>query len=571
MNCMPGPIPISCFALIAFWPGLNGCGDDSVKSTPPAAQSSRMSDAAPWFEDISRQRGVNQQWNSGHAERYLMPECIGGGGALFDMDHDGDLDAYLVQGGSVHDPTTKRPNVLLRNDGRGGFEEVPKAGGADDDGYGMGVACGDYDNDADVDLYVTNYGANVLYQNDGAGNFANVTEVAGVGNQGWSTSAAFFDYDNDGDLDLYVCRYLNWSPATELDCFNDMGGLDYCAPANYRAPAMDVLYRNDGPPNYSFVDISVQAGLDAWFGNGLGVVPIDFDRDGLMDIFVSNDGMRNQLWLNRKDGVFTDIGLRAGCAIDDEGVTKAGMGVAAADIDDDADTDLIVCNLRRESDSLFVNQGEFFLDGTAQAGMRTASRPFTRFGVGFVDFDNDGVLDIYEANGMVLRQDVQHGDDPYAEPNMLFQGVRAGANAIKFREVKPRGGTADLLVATSRAAVFGDIDNDGGVDVLVINRDSNHHLLRNIVSNRGNWLLLRIVDEHGRDAHGAVVTLKVGTRTLTRDVRPAYSYCASNDPRVHVGLGDHAVVDDVTVRWVDGTSQSFGKLNANQFLTLRKQ
>lgn len=554
------------------WPLLTGCGDEATSNrTSPTVSAPTGKASSAWFEEVAKERGIDHQWVSGHGDRHLMPECIGGGGALFDMDNDGDLDAYLVQAGSLTDSSKNLPNVLLRNDGRGHFEEVADAGGADGRDYGMGVACGDYDNDGDVDLYVTNYGTNVLYQNDGTGKFSNVTDATRVGQKGWSTSAAFFDYDNDGDLDLYVCKYVNWSPDTEIDCFNDMGALDYCAPTNYKSPAMDVLYRNDGPPNYSFTDVSIEAGLDAWFGNGLGVAPIDFNRDGFMDIFVANDGMRNQLWLNQKNGAFVDVGLQAGCAMDDEGITKAGMGVAAADIDDDADTDLLVCNLRRESDSLFVNQGEFFQDGTAQGGLRTISRPFTRFGVGLADFDNDGVLDLYEANGMVLRNDIKHSSDPYAEPNLLFRGVRAGANIIKFQEVKPRGGTSDLLVATSRAAAFGDIDNDGGIDVLVINRDGNHHLLHNIVANRGHWITLRIVDEHGRDAHGAVVTLSAGNHKITREVRPAYSYCASNDPRVHAGLGQSAAVDEVTVRWVDGATQSFGKLDADKIHILQRK
>src|SRR5262245_543744 len=534
-----------------------------------------------WFEECAASRGVQFTWQSGHRDRYFMPESIGGGAALFDMDNDGDLDAYLVQGGSLQD-LRKPSNVLLRNRGDGFFEDITSSAGSGvgcptQGVYGMGVACGDYDNDGDVDLYVTNVGPNVLLRNDGPPNytFTDITAAAGVGHPGWGSSSAFVDYDNDGDLDLYVCTYLNWSVSTEQDCYNNMGAPDYCSPANYSAPAMDVLYRNNGAPgSFTFTDVSVQSGLDAYCGTSLGVVCGDFNLDGWADIFIANDGMRNQLWVNRRNGAFDDVGLMSGCALDLEGKAKAGMGTHAADVDDDGDLDIIVCNLKRESDSVFINEGTHFSDDTTRAGLRVIPRGFTRFGIGWIDFDNDGRLDLYEANGLVMREDQKWSDDPYAQPSLLFRGVPAGneggRSSVAFEEVQPRGGTVEPLVATSRAAVFGDVDNDGGVDVLVINRDGPAYLLRNIIPNRGHWIMLRVVDDHNRDAYGATVKLTLGDRIITRDVRAAYSYLASNDPRVHVGLGSSTSVNDVSVRWIDGAIESFGSLAADQIHMIQR-
>ena len=497
-----------------------------------------------------------------------MPEIMCGGAALFDMDGDGDLDAYLVQAGYLCEPPgSQPPNQLFRNLGDGTFEDITAGSGADDRGYGMGVACGDYDNDGDVDLYVTNFGPNVLLRNDGTGRFSDVTSEAGVGHRGWGSSAAFLDYDNDGDLDLYVCNYVQWSIATEQSCHDHFGRPDYCSPNSYDAPVMDVLYRNDG--NGTFSDVTRAAGIDAGFGNGLGVICGDFDGNGWIDIFVANDGTPDQLWLNQGNGRFVDVGVASGCAFDQEGRAAAGMGVTAADIDDDDDLDLLVCNLGNESDSLYRNDGRFFTNVTSAAGLGAISRPYTRFGMAWLDFDNDGVLDLYQANGRVSRQPRPDSSDDFAEPNLLFRGVRREAG-LRFEELLPRGGTIDQLIATSRAAAFGDIDNDGAVDVIVVNRDERAHLLRNIAPRRGHWILFRVLDEHGRDAYGATLRLHVNDRQITRDVRAAYSYQASNDPRIHVGLGEASQVEGVVVQWIDGSHQAFGDFAADQIVTLRR-
>ncbi len=536
--------------------GVAAC---SAKLPAPAAASSPV-----WFEEQAAARGLVFAHHSGHRERFLLPEIMGGGAALFDMDGDGDLDVYLVQSGNLENPASKDGgNRLFRNRGDGRFDDVTSGSGADAAGYGMGVASGDYDNDGDIDLFVTNLGANVLLQNDGTGHFRDVTADAGVAGSGWSTSAVFLDYDADGWLDLFVTRYIDWTPPSDRGCFSLTGVPDYCAPRNYDAPTSDLLFHNRG--DGTLVDVSARAGLHASVGNGLGVVAADFDRDGRVDVFVANDGTPNHLWMNQGDGRFADTALLAGVAIDQDGAPKAGMGVHVADVDDDGDGDLLVVNLDTESDSLFRNDGRFFVDQTAAAGLRIASRRFTRFGTAMLDFDNDGYVDVYEANGRVGLQGERFSDDPYAEPNLLFRG-RPGA---RFEEVAPQGGIARPLVATSRAAAFGDIDNDGGIDIVVVNRDGPTHLLRNVVERRGHWIAFRVLDEHGRDALGAELTVSVGNRRVQRDVRAGYSYLASNDPRVHVGLGTEARVGSVSVRWPDGRRATFGPFDADRIVDLR--
>jgi hypothetical protein len=530
------------------------------RAETPAGSDGQAGSA--WFEEVAVARGLAFRHRSGHEGRYLLPEIMGGGAALFDMDGDGDLDVFLVQSGRVGSPPGGDGDRLFRNDGHGFFEDVTSAAVTRAAGYGMGVAAGDYDNDGDVDLYVTALGPNTLLANDGRGAFTDVTARAGVAGDTWSTGAAWLDYDLDGDLDLFVLNYINWSESGELECFSLTGVPDYCSPRNYDAPTADTLYRNNG--DGTFTDVTAAAGLLAAFGNGLGIVAGDVNGDGRPDVFVANDAMPNQLWINAGNGTFRDEALLAGVAVDQDGSPKSGMGVDAVDLDDDGDLDLLVVNLDGESDSFFRNEGAFFVDDTARVGLRAASRRFTRFGTAFLDFDNDGWLDLYEANGRVGQQSERFSADPFAEPNLLFRGGPDG-----FVEVAPRGGTAVDLAHSSRAATFGDVDNDGGLDILVANRDAEPYLLRNVAT-RGHWLLVRVVDERGRDAFGAELAATVGGRRLRRTVRSAYSYLAANDARVHLGLGPATAAADVEVRWPDGAREAFGSLQADRIVVLRR-
>ena len=539
-----------------------GCGE----SDPARDDGSAPAPSADaWFEDIAPTAGLAFHHVSGHREKHYFPEIMGGGGALFDMDGDWDLDVYLVQSGSLYEPGSDAArNRLFENLGDGTFRDVTEASGTGDRGYGMGVAVGDYDGDGDEDLYVTNYGANALLRNDGGGRFTDATAASGAGDAGWGVSATFSDLDADGDLDLFVVNYVNWSMETELECPNALGEPDFCLPTNYEKPGRDTYLRNDG--GGTFTDVSDDAGLRGAFGYGLGVVSVDFDGDGSLDVFVANDTVLNQLWLNRGDGTFIEDALLRGCAVDEDGMAKAGMGVVAVDYDDDADQDLLVVNLEREADSYYENDGGFFYDRTVTVGLGAASQKYTRFGVGFSDFDNDGWLDLYQANGRVVRSSSSGTNDPYAEPNLLYQG---GPDR-KLRTVTPTGGTDVPLVYTSRAAAFGDVDGDGGVDVLVVNRDGPAQLLRNVRQARGNWIALDVRERGGRSALGATVSIRLGDRTITRTVLSGSSYAAASSPVVHVGLGERDTVDGAAIRWVDGATDSWEALAANQTHVIRR-
>ena len=457
------------------------------------------------------------------------------------------------------DPITRTPRTgLYLNRGDGYFDEAPGAAGADDRGYGMGAAAGDYDNDGDVDLYVTNYGPNVLYRNDGTGRFEDVSRAAGVDDPGWGSAAAFLDLDADGDLDLFLVNYMNWTPEIERDCYV-RGAITYCGPGQYALPAMDRLYRNDG--DGSFTDITSDAGINVAFGNGLGVVGADFNRDGLTDVFVANDMLVNQLWLNRGDLRFEDESLLWGCTVDEHGIEKAGMGVAAADFDDDDDTDLLVVNMEQQTDSFFRNEGGYFVDATRMVGLGASSLRHTRFGVALADLDHDGRLDLYEANGRIESSDPSLVQD-FAEPNTLYRGT-AGETSFRFEEVAPEGGVDPPLRHTSRGLAVGDVDNDGALDLLVVNRDAEPYLLMNRAA-RGNWVRFEVRTSTGRDAHGASVSATVGHVRMRRDVQPGASYLTSSDPRVHFGLGRETRAENVIVTWPGGIREVFGGFEAGR-------
>ena len=515
----------------------------------------------PWFKEESQLRGINFVHHSGFDSRPLMPEMMGGGVALADFDGDDDLDLYLVPSGRVDEirPSELSAHQLYLNRGDGYFDRKENAGGADEEGYGMGVAAGDYDNDGDIDLYVTNLGANKLFQNNGEGIFSDVTQLAGVGDKSWGTAATFLDLDADGDLDLFVVNYLHWSKNIEQDCYGKAFFVTYCGPTVYDAPAMDTLYRNNG--DGSFTDITKEAGINVAFGNGLGTVGADFNKDGLMDIFVANDTLVNQLWINQGDLEFVEECLLWSCAMDSNGIAKAGMGVASADVDDDADPDLLVVNLVRQSDSFFRNEGSYFFDATSLVGIVPVSMRHTRFGVTLTDLDNDSRLDLYEVNGKVEMQEPAEGDG-FAEPNVLLKGALNNGR-VSFSEVKPQGGVSPSLKHTSRGLAVGDVDNNGSMDLVITNRDAAPYLLINTIADKNNWVRFKVITNN-RDAYGATVSVKLDAVQMNRDVQPSASYLASSDPRVHFGLGKSTSVKDVRVIWPGGKEEIFGDYAAGE-------
>jgi hypothetical protein len=530
--------------------------------------------AATWFEDAAATAGIDFVHQRAATVRYWLPEIMSGGAAWIDYDGDGDPDLYLVQGGAPPaDPGAPRQvpgdgpgNVLLRNNGDGSFADVSRESGTADRGYGMGTAVGDYDGDGDPDLYVTNLGPNVLYRNDGNGRFTDVAKAAGVGDAAWGTSSVFFDYDGDGDLDLFVANYVRWSADREIECYGGANERTYCHPNQYNGPAPDVLYRNDG--GGKFTDVTRESGIWRAWGNGLGVVAADFNGDGRQDLYVANDGMPNQLWINQGGGQFRDDALLAGAAVNMTGAAEAGMGVGAVDIENDGDLDLFMTHLRGETNTLYRNDGKaMFNDVTATSGLAAPSIAFTGFGLGFADFDHDGELDLYVGNGRVGHsQEPLVPGDPFAEPNQLYRGLGAG----RFEEILPRGGTTREVIDNTRATAHADYDSDGDIDIVVVNNGGRARLLKNIAGDGGNSIRFRVVDEAGRDAIGAQVRLRTGTGWQWRPVQTGYSYCAANEPLVHFGLGEQAQAGEVIVVWPDRSEESFGILPAGALHELRR-
>ena len=528
-------------------------------SEEPAAEQAAVS---PWFVESSVESGIAFSHIRAEEIQYNFPEIMSGGAAWIDYDGDGFQDLYLIQGGnSDASGVSKHENKLFKNMDGTRFEDVTEAARVGDTGYGMGAAVGDYDNDGDLDLYVTNVGANTLYRNEGDGTFVEVTEGAGVGHEGWGTSAVFADYDADGLLDLYVVNYILWSPEREMECTTGGAGRDYCHPDNYNAPAVDVLYKNLG--NGQFEDVTVEAGIHSVSANGLGVVDGDFNEDGFVDFYVANDGNPNQFWVNNGDGTFADRAMLSGTAVNRQGAAEAGMGVVAFDAEQDGDLDLFMTHLRGETNTLYRNNNGLFQDVTAAQGLASASIARTGFGVGAYDFNLDGLTDLYIANGRVGSSGVQH-EDPFAEPNLLFAG---GSNG-DFEEVAPPGGTVTELVATSRAAAFADYDNDGDIDIVVANNGGEVHVLNNIAGNNRHWIGFEVRTENNLIAVGARIALYAGGSVWWRWVKPGGSYQASNDTRIHVGLGDVSTIDSVRVFFPDGRQIVEGPFDANQYYRL---
>lgn len=554
-----------CALAIALLFLVAGCGGEGDVSGSEATHADNPSSGEAWFRDVTTDAGIRFKHEALSERRFWFPEIMGSGLGFGDVDDDGYLELYLVQSGELGESSDNaQTNRMLRNRADGTFEDVTGSSGTGDQGYGMGCAFGDADEDGDLDLYVTNVGPNALFQNEGDVVFTDETEAAGVGEGRWGTSCGFLDYDADGDLDLFVVNYLNWSSDRELPCSSAYGVEDYCNPNNYNAPASDVLYRNEG--GMRFTDVSEATGIARVFGNGLGLATGDFDGDGRVDIYVANDLMANQLWRGQADGTFVDDALLAGCAVALDGGVEAGMGVLAMDMENDGDLDLFMTHLREESNTFYLNEGELFIDNTAMMGLSSPSFPFTGFGVGAADFDRDGYQDLYVANGRVtFGRPLFDADDPFAEPNQLFRGVKGAG----FEEVLPRGGVRPAIIGNSRGLALGDYDNDGDVDVAVLDNGGGVHLLENVLERQEHWIQIRVCTKNGRDAYGALVGVG-DVKRQWRQVQAAYSYCSSNDPRVHFGLGSASGPVEVEVVW-DGRKQRFGPLEIDRIHTLRME
>jgi hypothetical protein len=532
------------------------------------------------FREVAADTGLKFVHDNGGRGDYFLPEIMGSGGALFDYDNDGDLDVYVVQGSPLNAPA-RDGGRLFRNELKDGalrFTDVTDKAGVGLKAVGMGAAVADYDNDGDLDLLVTTFGRNALFRNNGDGTFADVTQAAGIEQTPrWNTSAAFFDYDRDGHLDLFITAYVDFTVGGNKMCTDPVGARDYCTPKAYR-PLSSRLFHNDGKGR--FTDVSEASGIARAYGNGLGVSVGDYNGDGWLDLFVANDATLNQLWINRQNGTFEDRGLLSGTAVNAAGNPEGSMGIASDDYDNDGDEDLFVTNLIGESHALYVNDGRGnFEDARGRSGLVAAVSAYTGFGTKWFDYDLDGKLDLFIANGAVNIVEALRGQPfPFHQIDQLFRQVDGG----KYVETTSAAGPALKLSEVGRGAAFGDVDNDGDVDVLVTNNNGPVRLLLNEARSPGNtsskngaggWLTIRLDQPGNRWGFGARVGVeRRGLPTLWRRVGTDGSYLSASDARVHFGLRTVPAgrVDGVVVEWPDGQRERWTGVAVDRAITLKR-
>lgn len=557
----------ACLLILAGWlvfalrnrPGLPQ--SNSTVTNLPAATTWRL--AETWdVPSASFQPG-----------RFLFPEIMGAGCALFDYDGDGDLDIYLLSGAgsttSAEPSTRPAGNRLLRQVSPGKFEDVSRGSGLDVSDIGMGVAIGDVNNDGRPDLFLSNFGRDRLFLNSPDGKFVDVTEQAGIADLNWGASACFVDYDRDGWLDLCVVNYLDYDAAHP--CSDAEGVLDYCNPKLFTGVSAR-LYRNFSGSGVQaglsaeqpkFQDVSWESGIGQVKGPGLGVVSGDFNGDRWPDLFVANDGAANHLWINQRNGTFVEEGILRGGAYDNQGRPQAGMGIALGDPDRDGDADLLVTHLRGENNAYYLNNPQIgFTEESSVSGLAAAGIPFTGFGTAFLDFELDGDLDLAVVNGDVRRPTLGTYNKAkstsaeafwhlYAQRNQLFvnDGHQKYSEAAAFSD-EPNVG---------RGLATGDVDNDGDIDLLVSSANGSCRLYLNETARQGHWLLVRAIEPTlgGRDAYGAQIEVTAGRQKWTGWVNVAGSYLTSSDPRVHIGLGQNSRIDSVDVIWPNGDEEHF--------------
>jgi enediyne biosynthesis protein E4 len=522
------------------------------------------------FEEIPPEKsGIRWVHSSGHSPEKYLPESSGAGCAFLDYDNDGWMDIYLVNSGKCDFFTPSQPlqNALYKNNRDGTFTDVTGTAGVAAGGYGQGIAVGDYDGDGFPDLYVTQYGRSILYHNNGDGTFSDVTEKAGVAAPGWASSAVWFDYDNDGRLDLFVGRFADFSKELNKACgVHDDGRRHYCIPKVY-SPMPSWLFHNNG--DGTFTDVSKESGIASHLGKVWGVVAADINNDGLMDLWVSNDTVANFLFVNRGKGKFEEIATTAGVAYSDGGRARSGMGVDAADFDSDGWTDLFVSNLDREMFAIYKNNhDETFDDMALPTGIGRATKFMSGWGLKFFDYDNDGLVDLFLANGNPddLIEDVTNGQVTYREPLMLFHN-----NAKTFQNVSAESGPVFARLVSARGMAVGDFNNDGGLDVLISVNDGAPMLLKNNLGIQNNWLGIKLVGKKANsDAIGARVSYQAGDLRASRIKVGGGSYLSSHDPRMVLGIGRRPKIDWLEVKWPGPSTltEKFTDLPINRYVTL---
>ena len=538
-------VSILLLTLVACW-----------NSAPPADKGTPEPEGTPWFEDVTAKVGLDFVHDAAPTATYFTPLSMGSGSAFFDFDGDGLMDIYLLHLGG---PNGKK-NQLFKQMPDHTFKDVSAGSGLDVAGYSHGVAIGDVNNDGLPDVLLTQYGGIKLFINKGNGKFEDVTQQSGLSNPLWAMSAAFIDYDRDGKLDLVVINYLDHDPAKE--CVSPKNTRDFCGP-NYFPGVCSKLFHNLGPHKDSavrFEDVSLASGIGKLSGPGLGVVCADFDGDGWPDIFVSNDGQANRLWINQKDGTFKDEAASRGVAYSVMGNAYAGMGIAIGDTTGKGLLDLFVTHLDTQSHTLW-RQGPrgLFKDDTAASKLTVGTARYTGWGTLMADFDNDGALDVAVANGRVYRGATAKNTglgfwEDYVEYNQLYANDGNGV----FRDISAANPALCRVWNVARGLACADFDNDGGLDLLVVSNGGPARLFRNVAPKRGHWLTVRAVDPAlHRDAYGAEVRVRANGRQWLRLVDPAQSYLSSCTPFAHFGLGNVDRVDAIEVTWPDGLREVF--------------
>jgi enediyne biosynthesis protein E4 len=549
--------------------GLAGIGSVLRNADRLRASAFPNLESSPGFEEIpASASGISWVHVNGRSPMAHLPETVGAGCAFLDYDNDGWMDIYLVNSGrcDFYEPAQPLRNALYRNNRDGTFTDVTQKAGVPGDAYGMGVAVGDYDGDGFPDLYVTQYPHSILYHNNGDGTFTDVTAKAGVAASGWATSAVWFDYDNDGRLDLFVCHFVDYSKAKLKFCGDNLTGERfYCIPSIYD-PMPCWLFRNNG--DGTFTDVSKESGISQSLAKAWGVVAADLNNDGRMDLYVTNDTVPNFLFANRGKGRFEEIGLLAGVGVNVFGKPRSGMGVDAADYDQDGWIDLFEANVDHEMYSLYHNDGnEAFSDVSNPTGLGAATRMMSGWGLKFFDYDNDGDLDLLLCNG--------HPDDSvdkrvegvkFLEPLLLFHNTGKG-----FENVSQRCGPVFSKPLSGRGLALGDFDNDGSVDVLVAQNNAAPVLLRNNVGRQNHWLGVRLVGTKANiDAIGAKITYQSGDLKRHQFKVGGGSYLSSHDPRMVLGVGKRSKIDWLEIQWPQpsGKTERFAELPIDRYITI---
>jgi enediyne biosynthesis protein E4 len=520
----------------------------------------------PVFEEITpAQSGIGWVHTAGKSPQKFLPETSGAGCAFLDYDNDGWMDIYLVNSGKCDffDPSPPLRNALYHNNRDGTFTDVTERTGVCGGGYGMGVAVGDYDGDGFPDLFVTQYGRSILYHNNGDGTFSDVTERAGLNVSGWASSAAWFDYDNDGRLDLFVCNFARFDKTMSCGIGSD-GKHHYCIPRIFQ-PMPSWLFHNNG--DGTFTDVSKPTGIASHLGKAWGVVAADINNDGRMDLFVANDTVANFLFANRGDS-FEEIGLQSGVGYSADGKARSGMGVDAADFNQDGQMDLFVANIDEEIFSLYQNNGdETFDDKATPLGIGMATRWLSGWGLKFFDYDNDGNLDLFLANGFPDDLVEEFSSQvKYREQLLLFKNLGSG-----FTDVSAEAGPVFSKSFAARGLALGDFNNDGALDVLISVNDGAPLLLRNNGAQQSHWLGIRLIGRRSNpDAIGARISYQSGDLKRSLVKVGAGSFLSSHDPRVVLGLGNRSRIDWLEVRWPQpsGLIEHFSELPLDRYIVI---